>query len=341
MAYGLALQGLKLARLQTNLLPQEIRIERLIRGQEAVGGGRGGGPAAGHRRPGLELRPGVPLRRYRSLAAQGRRHPGHRRHRLCQREAEGLRRPEGRPPTRKRRPSAASSPARTRSSTGSTSTASSATTCRGPTAPTCPPPRSISGGGRARRPRPNDKYRETLANPKPGQRLDTSDIDGDLIQFNIESLDARFSRRPGRLLDQGQDRPGHGEVQGPPGLRVGQHAQGEGHRLGRRAARLHLPHRRPQLRPRSPGRALALRRRPRAGDPRQPAGQPPRCRRRPGDPARYPDPVVGRVSHVVLYKADDTGNDRPPPHRLRRQPDRAPPPPPAGAGGGRRRRPAG
>jgi len=32
--YGLALQGLKLARLQTNLLPQEIRMERLIRSKK-------------------------------------------------------------------------------------------------------------------------------------------------------------------------------------------------------------------------------------------------------------------------------------------------------------------
>ena len=46
--------------------------------------------------------------------------------------------------------------------------------------------RGPAGGGR------REKYRDALVNPKPGQRLDTSDIDGDLIQFNIESLDARF-----------------------------------------------------------------------------------------------------------------------------------------------------
>ena len=34
VAYGLALQGLKLARLQTNLLPHEIRVERLIRAKK-------------------------------------------------------------------------------------------------------------------------------------------------------------------------------------------------------------------------------------------------------------------------------------------------------------------
>ena len=34
MAYGLALQGLKRARLQTNLLPHEIRIERLVRAKK-------------------------------------------------------------------------------------------------------------------------------------------------------------------------------------------------------------------------------------------------------------------------------------------------------------------
>src|SRR5262249_12369048 len=33
-AYGLAIQGLKLARLQTNLLPKEIRMERLIRSKK-------------------------------------------------------------------------------------------------------------------------------------------------------------------------------------------------------------------------------------------------------------------------------------------------------------------
>jgi type IV pilus assembly protein PilM len=34
VAYGLALQGLKLARLQTNLLPHEIRVERMIRAKK-------------------------------------------------------------------------------------------------------------------------------------------------------------------------------------------------------------------------------------------------------------------------------------------------------------------
>src|SRR5438552_6528197 len=34
VAYGLALQGLKVARLHTNLLPQEIRVERMIRGKK-------------------------------------------------------------------------------------------------------------------------------------------------------------------------------------------------------------------------------------------------------------------------------------------------------------------
>ena len=34
VAYGLALQGLKLARLQTNLLPYEVRVERLVRGKK-------------------------------------------------------------------------------------------------------------------------------------------------------------------------------------------------------------------------------------------------------------------------------------------------------------------
>jgi type IV pilus assembly protein PilM len=34
VAYGLALQGLKQARLQTNLLPHEVRIERLVRGKK-------------------------------------------------------------------------------------------------------------------------------------------------------------------------------------------------------------------------------------------------------------------------------------------------------------------
>ena len=32
--YGLALQGLKQARLQTNLLPHEVRLERLVRGKK-------------------------------------------------------------------------------------------------------------------------------------------------------------------------------------------------------------------------------------------------------------------------------------------------------------------
>ena len=34
VAYGLALQGLGVARLATNLLPPEIRIERLIRAKK-------------------------------------------------------------------------------------------------------------------------------------------------------------------------------------------------------------------------------------------------------------------------------------------------------------------
>ena len=34
VAYGLALQGLKAARLQTNLLPPEIRVDRLIRAKK-------------------------------------------------------------------------------------------------------------------------------------------------------------------------------------------------------------------------------------------------------------------------------------------------------------------
>src|SRR5450631_2611740 len=34
VAYGLALQGLKQARLQTNLLPYEVRLERVIRGKK-------------------------------------------------------------------------------------------------------------------------------------------------------------------------------------------------------------------------------------------------------------------------------------------------------------------
>src|SRR5262249_33170252 len=34
VAYGLALQGLKVAKLQTNLLPQEIRVERMIRAKK-------------------------------------------------------------------------------------------------------------------------------------------------------------------------------------------------------------------------------------------------------------------------------------------------------------------
>src|ERR1019366_1043063 len=38
VAYGLALQGLKQARLQTNLLPYEVRLERVIRGKKPWGG---------------------------------------------------------------------------------------------------------------------------------------------------------------------------------------------------------------------------------------------------------------------------------------------------------------
>ncbi len=34
VAYGLALQGLKQSRLQTNLLPHEIRVERIVRGKK-------------------------------------------------------------------------------------------------------------------------------------------------------------------------------------------------------------------------------------------------------------------------------------------------------------------
>src|SRR5262249_9025241 len=34
MAYGLALQGMKLTRLQTNLLPQEIKVARMIRAKK-------------------------------------------------------------------------------------------------------------------------------------------------------------------------------------------------------------------------------------------------------------------------------------------------------------------
>src|SRR5581483_6899804 len=34
VAYGLALQGLKKSRLQTNLLPHEVRFERLVRGKK-------------------------------------------------------------------------------------------------------------------------------------------------------------------------------------------------------------------------------------------------------------------------------------------------------------------
>jgi type IV pilus assembly protein PilM len=34
VAYGLALQGLKLSRIQTNLLPYEIRVERIVRGKK-------------------------------------------------------------------------------------------------------------------------------------------------------------------------------------------------------------------------------------------------------------------------------------------------------------------
>src|SRR5207244_11091623 len=35
VAYGLALQGLSVARLTTNLLPQEIQLERLVRAKKA------------------------------------------------------------------------------------------------------------------------------------------------------------------------------------------------------------------------------------------------------------------------------------------------------------------
>ena len=34
VAYGLALQGLKQAKLQTNLLPYEVRLERIVRGKK-------------------------------------------------------------------------------------------------------------------------------------------------------------------------------------------------------------------------------------------------------------------------------------------------------------------
>src|SRR5204862_1413889 len=34
VAYGLGLQGLKQARLQTNLLPHEVRLERIVRGKK-------------------------------------------------------------------------------------------------------------------------------------------------------------------------------------------------------------------------------------------------------------------------------------------------------------------
>src|SRR5207253_4940717 len=34
VAYGLALQGMKLSRIQTNLLPYEIRVERIVRGEK-------------------------------------------------------------------------------------------------------------------------------------------------------------------------------------------------------------------------------------------------------------------------------------------------------------------
>src|SRR5439155_19138850 len=34
VAYGLALQGLKCSRIQTNLLPYEIRVERIVRGKK-------------------------------------------------------------------------------------------------------------------------------------------------------------------------------------------------------------------------------------------------------------------------------------------------------------------
>ena len=61
----------------------------------------------------------------------------------------------------------------------------------------------------------------------------------------------------------------------------------------------------PQLRRRSPGRALAragVRVAPAAR--RRPAGPAPAA---PATPPAATDPVVGHISHVVLYKVDDTG----------------------------------
>jgi type IV pilus assembly protein PilM len=140
------------------------------------------------------------------------------------------------------------------------------------------------------------KYYDQLTHPRPGQPLDTSDVDADLIQFNIESVDARFTddlagywatvKKELGENERHRVKPESDWNNAPKEKDAGWVVELRGytfHRAGEGIIRDVLVE---QL-------ADA------GASPTPPAGA-----------AAKPDPsqpVVGRVSHVVLFRADHTG----------------------------------
>ncbi len=193
VAYGLAIQGLKVARLHTNLLPPEIRVERLVRAKKPWAAAAAAALLLGtaglawsyaleYRSVDIERAPLKPAIAEADSAIQqvnGEKTKFDNQKKEADKEEQAVRsiiagqdekvdwlalnkfiasaipRPDGR---------------------------------------NLPAPRATDlywKNGKAHQ--AFEKYQYLITHPKAGQRLDTSDVDHDLIQFNIESLDARYT----------------------------------------------------------------------------------------------------------------------------------------------------
>ncbi|HKI35420.1 MAG TPA: type IV pilus assembly protein PilM [Gemmataceae bacterium] len=190
VAYGLAIQGLKVARLQTNLLPPEIRTERLVRAKK---------PWAAAAAAALLLGTGGYVWSYywENRAVNIKNEP----------LKAALTEAEGAVSIVKKKNDAFSDQKKetekeeraVRSIIAGQDEKLNWLALNRFVADALPQPDLTNVPAKAweryDRTRAGNAYKEylkRLQNPTGGQRIDTTGLDNDLIQFNIESLDARF-----------------------------------------------------------------------------------------------------------------------------------------------------
>ncbi len=191
------------------------------------------------------------------------------------------------------------------------------------------PPEAVQNFWNVRSAEAAKKYQEQLTHPRPGQHIDTSDIDADLIQFNIESLDARYTDdlkaywaavKADRAGERFRVRPASDWDNDPKDKEAGWVVELRGYTFNKGGQRFVLEGLvealaragdRAGAAPAAAGTATAA---PGAKPPATtpgakssastPAAGPPKPAARKGQQG---DPVVGHISHVVLLRADDTG----------------------------------